>query len=217
MPLAPKEWSVVVVGRWNRAILTPAGIGKRVFQIPEGTPLEVMIAIDAIAPPLVKHDKMVVVAASDRLTVQPEICNFDELMKACTLASNAVKSLPETPLLAVGFNIKYTTERYFEPIDRVLISELDDLASDAHYDIVERQVHRAYKWGKGKINFVAALTDDGARTVALNFELHSDSHSNHLDWLGHAPNAIQSEVEKIIGSVLQVPAEDISYEQAVQN
>ena len=217
MPLTPKEWSVVVVGRWNRAILTPAGIGKRIFKLPEGTPMEVMIAIDAIAPPLVKHDKMVVVAASDRLTIQPEICSFDELMKACDLASSAVKSLPETPLLAVGFNIKYTTEGYFEPVDRVLVSELDDLASDAHYGILERQVHRAFKWGEGKINFVAALTDDGARTVALNFELHSDSSQEHIDWLGHAPNAIKIEVQKIIGSVLQVPAEDINYEQATQN
>jgi hypothetical protein len=217
MPLTPKEWSVVVVGRWNRAILTPAGIGKRVFKLPEGTPMEVMIAIDAIAPPLVKHDKMVVVAASDRLTIQPEICSFDELMKACTLASSAVTSLPETPLLAVGFNLKYTTKGYFEPIDRVLVSELDDLASDAQYSILERQVHRAYKWDKGKINFVTALTEDDARTVSLNFELNSDSSQDHIDWLGHAPAEIKIQVQKIIGSVLQVPEEDVNYEQATQN
>lgn len=217
MPLAPKEWSVVVVGRWNRAILTPAGIGKRVFKLPEGTPLEVMIAIDAIAPPLVKHDKMVVVAASDRLTVQPEICSFDELVRACTLAGNAVRSLPETPLIAVGFNIKYTTHGYFEAIDRALASELDDRASDAQYRIVERQVHRAYEWERGKINAVAALADDGTRSIALNFELQSDSHSHHLEWLGHAAPAIQSEVQKVIGSVLQVPPEDITYEQANHN
>ena len=217
MTLAPKEWSVVVVGRWNRAILTPAGIGKRVFQLPEGTPLEVMIAIDAIAPPLVKHDKMVVVAASDRLTVQPEICSFDELARACTLASAAVRSLPETPLIAAGFNIKYTTQGYFEAIDLALASELDDRASDVQYKIVERQVHRAYEWENGKINVVAALTDDGVRSIALNFDLRSDSHPNHLEWLGYAAPAIRMEVQKVIGSVLQVPTEDITYEQADEN
>lgn len=217
MPLVPKEWSVVVVGRWNRAILTPAGIGKRVFQLSEGTPLEVMIAIDAIAPPLVKHDKMVIVAASDRLTVQPEICTFDEVVRACTLAANAVRSLPETPLIAVGINIKYATEGYFEAIDRALASDLDDRASDMQYTILEREVHRTYKWGKGKINSVAALADDGLRSIALNFELHSESHESHLEWLGLADSAILKEVQNVVGSVLKVPAEDIDYEQSIQN
>lgn len=217
MSLAPSDWSVVVVGRWNRAILTPAGIGKRIFKLPEGTPLEVMIAIDAIAPPLVKHDKMVVVTASDRLTVQPEIHRFDEMIRACDLASNAVKSLPETPLIAVGFNVKYTTQGYVEAIDRALASEIDDRASDAQYKIIERQVHRAYEWKTGKLNVVVTLADNETRSIALNFELQSDSREKHLDWLASTSPPLLVEVQKVIGSILQITPEEITYEQANQS
>jgi len=137
--LIPADWSVVVVGRWNRAILTPAGIGKRVLGVDAGTPLEVMVAIDAIAPPLVKHDKMTVVADSDRLTIQLAVCAFDELVRACSLARNALKQLPETPLAAVGFNVRYIASDFCEALDAVLKSDLDDRASDAGYRILDRQ------------------------------------------------------------------------------
>ena len=34
MPLEPYDWNVVVLGRWDRALLTSQGIASRLFQLP---------------------------------------------------------------------------------------------------------------------------------------------------------------------------------------
>ena len=212
--LIPADWSVVVVGRWNRAILTPAGIGKRVLGVDAGTPLEVMVAIDAIAPPLVKHDKMTVVADSDRLTIQLAVCAFDELVRACSLARNALKQLPETPLAAVGFNVRYIASDFCEALDAVLKSDLDDRASDAGYRILDRQINRSYEWRLGRINVAASVSDEGVWSIMLNFDLKSDSLEQHLKWLDQNALDIQKEVHQVIGRVFQIPLGEIEYESA---
>jgi len=212
--LIPNDWSVVVVGRWNRAILTPAGIGRRVFRVPPDTPLGVLIALDVIAPPLVKHDNMTVVADNDRLTIQTSVCAFEDLARACSLAANALRELPETPLTAVGFNVKYMASDYVEAIDAVLASDLDDRASDAGYRIRERQIHRSLEHNAGRINILAAVSDDGVRSVMLNFDLQSDSREQHLDWLSQNAVSISTEVHKVLEKLFQIPAGDIEYEAA---
>jgi len=82
MALNPEDWSVVTVARWNRAILTPAGIRQRLFKREEAGPVEVLVPIDLLAPPQVKLDNMTVVANWDRLTVLPEdgCCTFEQLV-----------------------------------------------------------------------------------------------------------------------------------------
>ena len=40
MPAEPFSWNAVVVGAWNIAILSPDGVRRRLFDLPEGTPIE---------------------------------------------------------------------------------------------------------------------------------------------------------------------------------
>jgi hypothetical protein len=55
MALSPERWSVVIIGRWNRAILTPAGIAKRVFGEPETKLMDVEVPLDGLSPYRVRH------------------------------------------------------------------------------------------------------------------------------------------------------------------
>lgn len=212
MPLKPAEWSVVVVGRWNRAILTPAGLGKRVFKVPEGTPLEVMVAIDAIAPPQVKYGGMLVIAGSDRLLVQPTLSTFEKLTEAFTLARNALEELPETPVIAVGFNVKYQTGDYVEAIDGVLATDLDDRASDAGYEIADRGIHRSMKRQNGKVNISATQDEGGMRSVMINFDLKSDDPLKHQEWLNANADSVKEEVKRVVQEILKIPEAEIEYE-----
>ena len=109
MPMVPVEWSVVIVGRWNRGILTPTGIITRLFEEPLGTPFSVEVPADAIGPPRVHHAGLMVTADWGRLVVELEENNFAQLGKAAAIAVIAIESLPVTPISAAGFNICYRT------------------------------------------------------------------------------------------------------------
>src|SRR5689334_6777240 len=135
MTIAPHDWSVIVIGHWNRAILTPSGIARRLLGLPEQTPVEVEIALDAFLPYRVRHGIVTVTAGSDRLHIQPVRFNYDALAESMRVASEALRTLPETPVFAAGFNVNFKTEDYVEALTAVTAHQLDDRFSDEHFGI----------------------------------------------------------------------------------
>jgi hypothetical protein len=212
MQLEPVDWSVVVIGRWNRAILTPAGIGQRLFRVEEGTPLEVLIAIDALGPPIVKHNGLTVVAGSDRLIVQPDALNRDGVAKSCEIARNAISSLPETPLSAVGINLKYRCEDYFDPIDNAFTTEIDTRATERGLNRIESQLQQSYNFESGRVNVIIAIGEDGKRSLAFNFEWQTNRKDDHLNWLATSFDTLTSLMTKVTEQILQIPKSEIKYE-----
>lgn len=212
MQLEPFDWSVVVIGRWNRAILTPAGIGQRLFKVEEGTPLEVLIAIDALGPPLVKHDGLTVVVGSDRLIVQPDVLNRDGVAKSCEIARNAISSLPETPLSAVGVNLKYRCEDYFEPIDNAFTTDIDVRATELGLVRIESLLQQSYNFESGRVNVIIGIGEDGNRSLAFNFELQTNKKDDHLSWLATSFDTFTLLMTKVAEEILQIPKPEIKYE-----
>ena len=70
--LNPVDWSVVVAGRWNRAILTPAGIVQRVFKESPDIPMVIEVPIDMLAPPKIGLNDVSVVADWSRLVISAD-------------------------------------------------------------------------------------------------------------------------------------------------
>src|SRR6266478_1019531 len=106
MPLEPYDWNVVVLGRWNRAILTPNGIASRLFELPPETEIGIEVPMDAIGPFLVSHGDLTVMVGGAQLMVQATENNFSSLERAMRVARRAMEKLPETPVVAAGFNIR---------------------------------------------------------------------------------------------------------------
>ncbi len=212
MSLSPVDWSVVVVvvGRWNRSILTPAGIGKRLFGLAEGTPLEVMLAIDAIAPPRVSHEGIVVVAGEDRLIVQTEVCSFSELERARDLAKRALDDLPQTPVSGVGVNVKCKTEVPIDAVTDVIGSPWDDQLSDQDYTIRGRAISRSLLWNDGTINLTVSMNGEGEQLIQFNFDFQSPDVKGQCKWLSTPIAEIQSEVNKLLTKTMSLCQEDIS-------
>src|SRR5437867_4460257 len=102
MALIPADWNVIVIGRWNRAILTPQGIVTRLFQLPPETDVGIEVPMDAIGPYRVIHDGLVVMVSSSQLIVETQEHSFPSLQRAMHIASRAMTSLPETPMRAAG-------------------------------------------------------------------------------------------------------------------
>lgn len=210
MALNPTDWSVVTVARWNRAILTPAGICKRLFQREGEVPVEVLVPIDLLAPPQVKLDNITVTANWDRLFVAPDegYCTFEHLDRARALSVNALESLPETPLGAVGYNVVYRSDQPVDQLRAALDSQADDSFFDLDYGFDGRTFARVIPWKEGKINLsVEENGEQDVYTIRFNFERKSVERSHHVAWLRVPINQVEDQVNRILTAGLKIPKE----------
>ncbi|MEM7469434.1 MAG: hypothetical protein AAF387_21490 [Pseudomonadota bacterium] len=213
MPLKPVDWSVIVLGSWNRAILTPAGIGLRILEVPEGTPLEVLIAVDAIAPPKVSHDDTIITAHSSRLTVEPKDLYYPNLDKARGLASKALNALPETPVRAVGVNVNYVIEDEECAVsDEIFSKELDNRLSDIALEIKNWDFGRTISWEDGLVNISESLDENGEHHVNFNFERKSNNQADLLEWLKIPISNVEQFVKSYFENILEIPFTDKRHE-----
>lgn len=182
----PISWNVVVIGAWNRAILTPAGIQRRLFALPPETPIEVEVAIDRPAPFRVKHKGLVVTVGSDSLSIETDVARVGDLIRAAELAQKALRELPETPVLAAGLNMTIALSDTPATIAPMLESCLDEALADQSFEIAEhKSIRRTVKLAVGQVNIELAQHDQ-LTSVAFNFHLSSESTSDLQTWLGQA-------------------------------
>jgi hypothetical protein len=209
MPIVPKDWSVVVVGRWNRAILTPAGIATRLFELSPDTPVQIFVPLDGVAPYQVRHENQTVIAADDRLTVQPLRSDYDGIVGAMAVVRRALADLPRTPVVAAGFNLRYRSEEPIETLQRLADHPWDDELSDEHYEIVERVTTRAVRWKNGTIRASVTQAEDLSSTVLLNFELRSEDVAALQGWIDVSAEDVRRETERILFNCMRITREEI--------
>ena len=183
MACSPVDWNVVVVGAWNLAILTPAGIARRLLNLDENTPVEVQVPLDRRAPIRVVHNQLLVVPAGGRLTIAPVEPNPEGLREASLVAARAIDSLPETPFSAAGLNIRYRFDTAPDPLLSFLGSGVDDPLADADFRVLHRALKRAVAWREGLLNIELESDQDGTGAVALNFHKDSMNGAELRRWL----------------------------------
>jgi len=182
--LSPSDWSVVVVGHWNRAILQPAGIAHRVFGLDPNTPINVDIPLDSIAPFRVRHDEIIASVPANRLILELETCSFELLEKARTYAASAIKSLPETPFTAAGVNMKFLCDSVDDAVQEAATSPLLGFFAGQNLAVSTRSCKCRAPLGSGTMQVkVVADTDQGAM-VHFNYELVSGTAQELRKWLG---------------------------------
>lgn len=210
MPLTAKDWSVVILGRWNRAILTPFGIAQRMFQLDADIPVEVFVAIDALAPPQVRHDRIVVIAASDRLIIHPEDETFPQLARAMELGRRAIESLPETPLVAAGINLNYACQEPLETLQAITRShDWDNRLAENNFVIADRGISRTFNWNGGNINLMIGEEADASFNIRFNFERRSTVRADHQDWLARDAGDLEEQVRRILQDSIQLQPGEI--------
>lgn len=183
MAIEAVDWSVVVVGAWNLAILTPDGIRKRLFNLPEGSAVDIEVAIDRPGAFRVRHDGVVVEPTPIALTITGEANDLESLGNACQVAMKALKGLPETPVSAVGINCKYQVPEMPNAVIDLLECGLDDVLSDGSHSIIGKSLRRAIACQDGVLNFEIAQGEDSSGIVGFNFHLGSLDVNSLTNWL----------------------------------
>lgn len=99
------DWNVVVVGSWNRAILTPGCVKEHLLQLPKNSVVEVQVPVDVPAPPRVKHGGITVTVLGAQLVIDADPPTYEGIKSACQAAARAIRYLDKTPVTAAGINI----------------------------------------------------------------------------------------------------------------
>jgi hypothetical protein len=198
MALQRTDWSVVILGRWNRAILTPNGIAKRLFKLDEAKQVLVAVPLDGVSPYMVRHPTQQIVAMTDesRLLIQVAKPDYETLGHAMTAGVNALTSLPETPVSAAGFNINFRSKEVTSKMASLLLSESEKALVDAGFRPVARILGRSLEHGAGTLNVTVAGGVDGFG-LTLNFHRGTEVLDELKQWL-------QTPVEQLKGTVKKV-------------
>ncbi len=188
------DWNIVIIGDWNRAILTPKGIAERLFGLPPKTPVGVLVPLDHYGPYQVKHEEISVIAAADRVIVSPEKAEFSLLQKALSISKRAITGLPETPVTAAGINLRFSAPLPNDALAELTSHPLDNRLSDIGLTISNRSLRRAVKFKNGQLN-IHVDQDDQSYSILLNFDILSSNPKDIEQWLD-TPIADLSSISK---------------------
>jgi hypothetical protein len=199
MALQPADWSVVILGRWNRAILTPHGIAKWLFRLGEGKPVEVNVPLDGVSPYIVKHPMQQIVVMTDesRLLIQVAKANYQTLWHAMAAGVNALTALPQTPVYAAGFNINCRSKEVTSQMAYLLVSESEKALVDAGFKPLARTVGRSLEHGAGTLNVTVTGGEDGCG-LSLNFHRGSEVVEELREWLQTPVEQVEATVKKVL-------------------
>ena len=214
MPLEPRDWNVVVVGRWNPAILTPQGIASRLFQVPLGTEVVIEVPMDAIGPFRVSIMDVTVMVSNVQLVVEAKENNFASLQRAMRIAHRAMESLPETPVFAAGYNIRCQgtgEDEQLAPLIAATQLRWDEQFERAGYPVSRRDVTWVADWQAGKISVnLSREQHDRVLRVNLNFE-RTGRPEEMKAWLAHPAEEVRRQTARIFTDVLNLRAEAVAW------
>lgn len=201
MPSEPFDWNVVVIGKWNPAILTPAGIACRLFGLDPGTPIDVMVNVDGLEPPKVRHEGLEVQVTSQRLIISPATCTTEDLDRARQIAVRALDELPETPFSAAGFNLRFRMTAPSDDLLETLNGQIDGPLADADFTVEHREIRRTISFAEGTINLSLVSTpgtgDETDVVVRLNFDRSARACQELRTWLTIPIDQIRDVVDRI--------------------
>ncbi len=215
MSLEPFDWNIVIVGRWNRSILTPGRIAEKIFELKPPTGIFVNVPLDGISPYMVKdpQQEIAIVTEYNRLIIQIVKMDYETVQKGLNAGLKVLEWLPETPLTAAGFNIRYKTSEVIQELIDIFPSPIDSkLGSIGYTQISARTVTRSIGYGNGVLN-LTIVKDGEDFTLLFNFHRQSNSNDNLKEWMRTPVNTISETVQnvtEVLGIKIEVENNDRS-------
>jgi hypothetical protein len=215
MGLQPFNWSVVILGHWNVAIFAPSRIAEKIFGLPKGTKVKVMVPIDVTGPYLVEHPDgdIRVLSHPSRLEFGLIKMDYSALNHAMFCAAQALKWLPHTPVQAAGFNVNYKTDEPSSKMVRLYTKdEIDHIFVDFGSEITSRSITRTLKYETGTVN-ITFRGNTNLFEFMCNFHRDSNEVEELVKWLSFPENQIEGYVKKLLENFelsLQEPSNDDS-------
>lgn len=185
--MEPANWNIVILARWNRAILTPKWIAEKVLGLPSGSAVDVAVPVDdPLAPFQVRNRAVAVIPASGQLVLQLEDPTEPTLERALSWAANAVTELPQTPYQACGVNLRYAASEPPLPLLDRMRCPTEGIFAAEGYTVNGRRRGEMLAFHDGALNIIADIPTSGSFLLTCNFERQSNNRDDLLGWLRRA-------------------------------
>lgn len=194
-PFNAYDWNIVLLGAWNRAILTPNYISAKLFGLSEGDGIEVFVPVDVLAPIKVRHQGLSVIPNSSRLIIETSKHDFDSLNRAKDVAKKALEELPLTPVGAVGYNIRFKGTKTNLNISEGIQLTLDPF-SDEGFEVSSNGVLYRLSFREGWINLKVDIQVSDL-FIELNFHRESREKEDLSAWLDVPIDEVKEAISKI--------------------
>jgi hypothetical protein len=197
----PFNWNVIVLGAWNPAILSPDGIRRRLFELPDNTPIELELAVDRPGVFRVASEGIVVVPTTASLEIAPRTPTAETLARACALGRRALQVLPETPVSAAGVNIRYRFDEMPDQVLDLVRAPLDATLSDAAFEVTAALTRRSLALPPGVINVQINHGTGVAGSIEFNFHRDATLPTELSNWLDRVQEFVQlaDRISNILG------------------
>ena len=159
-----------------------------------------------------KVGSLAVAVDSQSLEVNAVQCEYDNLHEAMGVARKALESLPETPISAVGINIRYKLDALpAKTVDR-LRCDLDSELAALDYVRVENTISKNVEFNAGVISLILSWDNSGHATLVVNFNRTTQEHSEAIEWLALPIEELRTNAHNIAVRALGIPESELNNE-----
>ncbi len=198
MSFEPIGWNTVVLGAWNRAILTPEWIAREIFHITDDRPVPVEVPLNVRGPWRVRHGDVAVVVSNFNLDVSIDKYDFDTLELSRTYAIAALETLSRTPVSAAGYNLRFQSTEMPAELGAAVQCGLDSVFSDYGLQIENQSVRRSMPFEGGFLNVEVIISQGGDCSCSFNFHKSSVDADDLKAWLRIPMQQVGQIVDDII-------------------
>lgn len=190
--------NIVVVGIWNKAILTPEWVKENLLN--EYVSFEVAYPVNGLGSLKFTTPDFSFLVVDGRLQFELERYDSDSMKALSRTARKIFRLLGHTPISAMGVNFMYRDSG--ADIPSISITDNDRLISILGCSIYSQQYQRVFQFSETERLFFAITSENSKLTYAFNFDYRLSKVSDLLNILGDDDDILLQKQEKA-DSILQ--------------
>lgn len=196
MEILAEGHNIVLVGGWNRNIITPQWVASSLANVDEAG---FQLAIDDPTFPFrILFDDYVLTVRADRLQLHSHIVTADRFNGAASLAHDLLELLPHTPISALGINFAW--QEPDPPPELLPLFILNDTTAiaDEGRSVTETAIKRSFPWKDGVLTFTIVLKPQGHVVADFNFHWIVTSAAGAQQYLKDRPSEAREEARLLL-------------------
>lgn len=199
------DWTIVIVGNWNMAILNPDWVASEILE-------KEQVGIEALIGPGMPSyryisDEFIIIPRPDRVTISSTLTTPASLNRVESLACTVLEKLPVTPISAIGVNFGYMEEEVIELAEIFAISDRMKIA-DAGLDVFESTIVRSMKFDEKMLNLRISQKEDGNIRIHLNYHKAVSSAEEASGYIRDKINDFRQHAENLLADVYNIELEE---------